>query len=271
MMSSASTPRVPSIGWLLLMSTWLISVVIPGGWTAWLGFLAIGIIARLRRWVVVGVVLGALALLFALPVWGQWQSLLRAVLYLAGILLALAANPSWLRAMWARSQGEQTEAVMSTNRGSQNLSRAQRRQRDRDARQERERKAQQERERAQREHTQATKQRSEPAKERSDADRLAERAGASTADYFAASAASAEPIDVNEASASDLAGLPGLSRTRARRLISQRDKQGGFASLEAFATAAGLTQPHELMRLRKVATCSPPARGPRQFGRRVDY
>lgn len=91
-------------------------------------------------------------------------------------------------------------------------------------------------------------------------------AGAGSAD---ATPSALEPVDVNTADAEALRSLPGVSRARARAAVRARDEQGGFVSVEAFGEAIGL-QPHEIVRLRGVATCSPRPRGERRFGRRVD-
>jgi len=269
-MSNSRAQGVPSIGWLLLMSAWMLSTAIPGAVLGWLGFVIIGIIGKMKHWVIVGVVLGAAALLVALPIWGQWQSMASAIVYLGGMLLALAANPSWLRTMWERSQGttDSAEPVMARTNASSRQATTRQPSTTRSQR----RKTQQKKTpqpKPQPRPQPAASAAAAPAAD-SESAKLAERAGASTAAYFAAPAQKAEPIDVNEADARALAELPGLSRASARQLVRQRDKQGGFTSLEAFATAAAL-QPHQLVRLREMAICSPPARGRRQFGRRVDY
>ena len=99
---------------------------------------------------------------------------------------------------------------------------------------------------------------------------LAAAAGASPTDYLAADDLTPEPVDVNTAPAAELEKLPGMSRSRARRAVKEREAQGGFTSVEDFGEAVGL-QPHEIVRLRKLAACSPRPRGERRFGRRVDY
>ncbi|MGF2947809.1 ComEA family DNA-binding protein [Microbacterium alcoholitolerans] len=276
-MSTARADQ-PTVGWMLLMSTWMISAFIPGSIFAWLGFLIVGIIGRMMRWTVVGVVLGALAIVVALPIWGQWQSLIAALLYIAGMLMALMANPGWLRAMWARRSGDAARPAMTSSRstaaatGTRASRRAKSRSRSQAAKSEA-RKASPTRTEPARDQRAGRAQR--PAPEPTEAEQLARRAGASSAGFFASSGqrdqpSSAEPIDVNTADADALAGLPGITARKARKLVKQRTEQGGFASLDAFATAAGV-QPHELVRLRDAATCSRPARGPRRFGRRVDY
>jgi DNA uptake protein ComE-like DNA-binding protein len=77
-------------------------------------------------------------------------------------------------------------------------------------------------------------------------------------------------VDVNTANQRALAKLSGMDRGSAKAVIAARTRRKGFASLEDFATIAGL-QPHEIARLRGEAFCSPRARAPRTFGRRVDY
>lgn len=260
--AQARDTAVPSVGWMLLHSTWMLATVIPGAALGWLAFLIIGVVGRLPRWIVTGVALGAAALLAALPVWGQWQPLVRAIVYLGGMLLALMANPSWLRARWAKGHpaGSEAAPVMVRSASAQAPTRGSAPARSRSG-----------------SRTRAASDDRGRTPEQGEAEQLAERAGASTATYFAAPTqqasappAATEPIDVNAADAGALAELPGISRSKARSLVSQREKQGGFASLDAFATSAGL-QPHQLVQLRQAAVCSPPPRGRRQFGRRVDY
>jgi len=83
-------------------------------------------------------------------------------------------------------------------------------------------------------------------------------------------AAPAALVDVNTANQRTLAKLTGMDRGLAKAAIADRSKRGGFSSLEDFAGTAGL-QPHELVRLRGEAFCSPRPRSKRSFGRRVDY
>jgi len=54
-------------------------------------------------------------------------------------------------------------------------------------------------------------------------------------------AATMAPIDVNAASASELAQLPGIGPEMAARLIAFRDANGAFASLDELADVAGMT------------------------------
>ncbi|MER5332867.1 helix-hairpin-helix domain-containing protein [Micromonospora sp. NPDC002717] len=66
------------------------------------------------------------------------------------------------------------------------------------------------------------------------------------------------PVDVNAAGHDDLAALPGFDPHRARQVLAERDRRGGFGSLAEFAAAANLA-PHEYARLRDVLVCAPPA------------
>ncbi|MBG6238546.1 DNA uptake protein ComE-like DNA-binding protein [Mycetocola sp. CAN_C7] len=61
-----------------------------------------------------------------------------------------------------------------------------------------------------------------------------------------------------------------MDRRLAKAVVAERTKRGGFSSLEDFATTAGM-QPHEIVRLRDEAFCSPRPRAARSFGRRLDY
>ena len=74
---------------------------------------------------------------------------------------------------------------------------------------------------------------------------------------------------MNTASQRELSRLSGMDRRKAKALIAERTKRGGFASLEDYGTAAGL-QPHEIVRLGDEAFCSPRPRASRSFGRRLD-
>jgi DNA uptake protein ComE-like DNA-binding protein len=60
-----------------------------------------------------------------------------------------------------------------------------------------------------------------------------------------------------------------MTRQRAKAVVRERDRLGGFRSIDQFATVASL-QPHELVRLTPVLECSPRPRAPRTFGRRVE-
>ena len=109
-----------------------------------------------------------------------------------------------------------------------------------------------------------------------------------TADYYAPRPQAATPaqppaqapapavarVDVNSAGPVELAGLPGLTVDRARRVVAARDARNGFGSIEEFAEAAGLA-PHEHARLRPSLMCTPRATPRRPdgpgSGRVVDF
>ena len=284
MSTARATPAndVPSIGWMLGMSSWMLLTLVPGPMFAWLGFGIIGVVSRSRRLIILGVVWGAVAILVNLELWGQAQPIVRAVAYLAGMVCALAVNPGWLRTMWQRrveKSGMGVGAARAAATGTATASGGNRASR----------RAAAKRKRAsasQRPSTRTTAAAAaETVAEKPAADEAAELAasvGASADDLLdapetrtapaapAEPAEPAEPVDVNTATAHELEGLPGVSRSRARKAVTAREEQGGFSSLEDFGETLGL-QPHEIVRLRKVAVCSPRPRGERRFGRRVDF
>ena len=66
------------------------------------------------------------------------------------------------------------------------------------------------------------------------------------------------PVEVNTVGLHVLAALPGFDPQRARQVLAERDRRGGFGSLSEFVAAAGLA-PHEYARLRDRLVCAPPA------------
>lgn len=295
MSAATATHTRPSIGWLLGMSSWMLLTLIPGAATTWLAFGIVGVISRRVRVIVLGVVFAGAAIVASLNIWGPWRSVAIACVYLAGMIVALAVNPGWLRSMWERraARGSATAARSRGAAGRGSSSRqgsasgagrkpsrsaaAEKRAaatREADARADRDRDA-----------ADARAGRDHDAADAGDtgvdeAASLAAQVGARTDDLIAPSDAAGagsadatpsalEPVDVNTADAEALRSLPGVSRARARAAVRARDEQGGFVSVEAFGEAIGL-QPHEIVRLRGVATCSPRPRGERRFGRRVD-
>jgi len=249
--------QVPGFGWLLGMSAWLVLTLFGPGF-AWIGFLAIGLISRRVAALVTGILIVIVSITLGIEVWGPLDDLVNSVAHLAGIVVALALNPGWLRTMWERrSRGqslrgsdaagaEQSGARAPRPAGSSRSSRSSR---------------------SKRSASRGARERDEKAAE-SEATRIAADLGAGSSDLLA-SETPAEPVDVQTATAEELQDLPGMNRTRARRVVKERTKQNGFSSLEDFGEAAGL-QPHEIVRLRATATCSPRPRGERRFGRRVD-
>ena len=109
----------PSIAWMLGMSSWMLLTVVPGPIVTWLGFSIIGVASRSRRLLILAVVWGAAAILVSLEIWGQWQPLVRGIVYLSGMLVALMVNPGWLRTMWQRrlDRADQAGDASSRTRG----------------------------------------------------------------------------------------------------------------------------------------------------------
>ncbi|WP_106815761.1 ComEA family DNA-binding protein [Microbacterium timonense] len=285
--SKAAATDAPSIGWMLGMSSWMLLTVVPGPTLTWLGFSIIGVASRSRRLIILGVVWGAAAILASLELWGQWQPLVRAIVYLAGMLVALMVNPGWLRAMWQRRTergGGTTTASRTrettwhraaattsatTTKAPSRPSRSARRKAAAAARAAEAKRARGATAAAGKTKTTDAAAPSSSKSPTGEAAELASAVGYSTDDLLAADL-TPEPIDVNTAGASELEKLPGMTRSRARRAVKEREAQGGFTSVEDFGESVGL-QPHEIVRLRRLATCSPRPRGARRFGRRVDY
>ena len=185
---------------------------------------------------------------------GAWGVIARGVLCVIGIVHALVVNRRWLALMWGRREARAAEEA-----------RKQARQRSR-------RKGRGGSGASGRPEQAAAERGASPSPARAaaavpaGATGLLDQPGTRRSDYLADAALA---VDVNTASAAELARLPGLDQSRARRLVKERNRRGGFVSLDAFAAAAEL-QPHQLVRLREAATCSPPPRKPRTFGRRLD-
>lgn len=288
-MSTARTTGAtdtPSLGWLLGMSSWMLLTVVPGPMLAWLGFSIVGGVSRSRRVIGVGIAAAAMAVLANLPLWGTWQPIVATAVYLAGMLVALMVNPGWLRTMWERRtdagasrtrdatwhrRATTTPADRRPGQRSPSTKRSKTRaQRKAEARADAAAKAASTNPEARTEKSAEATSSAASSGSGDEARQLAAAAGASTHRYLATEPEPAEPVDVNTAAADELMTLPGVTRARARRAVKQREERGGFTSLEQFGEIIGL-QPHEIVRLRRTATCSPRPRGERRFGRRVDY
>ncbi|MBX0299188.1 helix-hairpin-helix domain-containing protein [Cryobacterium sp. 1639] len=272
--SATANASVPSIAWRLGASSWLLLLVFgPGGGVAWVAFGILSLIGRRLSWGIASGVYGLAAIIVRIPeepVGGIAQG----SLYLVALLHGLIINHRWLLLLWGRHENGLT--LIGTPRGSKPRARAATPRRRKTA-------IPKEAEAllggdgtAKSDYVDESAP--EPAPQRrglSRAQRRAQAAAEARADTRAAAARSepatpAELIDVNTANQRTLARLTGLDRARAKAAIAERTSRGGFASLEAFASSAGL-QPHELVRLRAEAYCSPRPRADRSFGRRVDY
>jgi hypothetical protein len=78
------------------------------------------------------------------------------------------------------------------------------------------------------------------------------------------------PVDVNTATAEQLAALPGFDADRANRVVAARQARRGFASVAEFVAAAGLA-PHEYAPLRHLLVCPPSAHPETPGGRVLDF
>jgi DNA uptake protein ComE-like DNA-binding protein len=239
--TSSGRTAAPGWGWLVGVSSWLLLVFFGPGF-AWIGFLIVGTVSQRVPAIVAGIVSGVLGVTIGIEVWGGATDIVNAVVHLAGIVVALALNPGWLRTMWERRVRRRMPGATAT--GARTAAAASARP--------------------------ATSRRrgSRPAQPSRETERLAASVGATSADLLQTSEP-VEPVDVQTAAAPELEELPGMNRTKARRAVKARAKKGGFVSVEDFGEAAGL-QPHQIVRLRTAATCSPRPRGERRFGRRVD-
>ncbi|PSL36518.1 helix-hairpin-helix protein [Labedella gwakjiensis] len=256
-------PDGPSFRWLVLTSLWLVFVLMPNGVTTWLGFAIIGFAVLRPLWI------GAAVAYFVATVaiettdaLGVWSVVLGGVLWVVGIAHGISANRLWQTTLWSRMErgvrllGRGTPrrrpAGVSAGRSSRSLP------------------------------PEAVGLLDASGTDRSDYLADASPAPARPASSRPASsrrrtssrgaregALPATPVDVNTATQRDLQSLPGFTRQRAKAAIRERERLGGFSSVEQFGAVAGL-QPHEVVRLGPALECSPKPRRPRSFGRRVD-
>ncbi len=244
---------------LLVVSLWLVPVFGGPAWS-WLGFGAAAVMSANPRlwWPGIGyTLLGFISIVIEDEFSGDGVALVvRTLAWAACVVHGLVVYPGVLRRIAAGGLG----AGRTTNgtRGRRGVQTGRRSRGDRDA--------------------QATRHRREPAaRERprpdpvpEEARGLASEAASARSSLVADAPAPARPtVDVNTASRRELARLPGMDRRTAAVALAERERRGGFASLDDFARAAGL-QPHEAVRLRAHAFCSPRPRPKRTFARRVD-
>lgn len=71
-----------------------------------------------------------------------------------------------------------------------------------------------------------------------------------------------EPLDLNHAALGDLLLLPGVGPKLAARILEERERRAGFASLEQLAEVKGVG-PKKLAQLRALVTVTDPAAKPR--------
>jgi hypothetical protein len=272
----------PSLLWRFVASLWLVFLLFPAGTLAWLGFGIVALVAQRRSWgfVAGGYAVAAIIVQLPMDVVGE---IAQGTLYLVALAHGLILNQPWLLLLWGRRENELTvfgQPVRATGKAAASRQRS----------------------------APVPKVAEEllgsggtsrsdyvadaapaPAPRRRRLTR-AERRAQTTARTIDASASAlpvttssvappspatpsstaAELIDVNTANQRTLAQLTGIDRGLAKTLLADRTKRGGFGSLEDFAASAGL-QPHQIVRLRDEAFCSPRPRAARSFGRRVDY
>ncbi|RUQ99079.1 ComEA family DNA-binding protein [Labedella endophytica] len=256
-------PDGPSARWLLLTSIWLVFVLLPNGVTTWLGFAFIGFAMLRPVWIAASVAyFVATVMIETTEALGAWSVVLGGVLWVVGIAHGIAANRTWQTTLWSRME----RGLSPLGRGRPSRSRR-------------------------------TASRRSGRDVPDEAVGLLDAAGTDGSDYLAetpsggrtsASGRSSRasrgrtpapntrqkalpttPVDVNTATQKALQALPGFTRQRAKAVLAERERLGGFSSVEQFSAVASL-QPHELTRLLPVLECSPRPRRARSFGRRVD-
>ena len=277
--------QVPSAGWIVGTSCWLIPVFFTGGGFSWLGFLIIGLMLLRPTWLVAAGVYGVWAIASITIADEQARIVTSALLTSTAIIHGLIANRRLLLTIWGRlERGEQwwgRGGPTPTPRRAP-VRRA------------------------------ATRPRGGPVEVPREAEELLSAIGTSREDYLAgpapagaplppprgrrrsgspptraaaraaaeaeaaaARAAQPEPasptstatVDVNTATVDEFRTLDGFTKKRAEAAVAARAKRSRFASVQEFADDLAL-QPHELARLRDRLTCSRPR--PSSFGRRVD-
>jgi hypothetical protein len=260
----ASAPATgPSVRWLLIASSWLLLVLLPNGVMAWMAFGIVAVIGRRRTWGVAAVIYAVASIVFD-QVANPMGDILQGTLYLVILVHALIVNPAWLTLLWARR--EHGLALWGTPPRKKPAPAGPR-------------------QRAEAIPKEAEKllagtgtARSDyladaPAdapRKRSSRSRRSNATSAASPPRVPATAEPTELVDVNTAGQRELSRLTGIDRTMAKALVADRTKRGGYATLEDFGTAANL-KPHEIVRLRAEAFCSPRPRADRSFGRRVDF
>jgi DNA uptake protein ComE-like DNA-binding protein len=267
MSTSLQAAAGPSLLWRFLASTWLLLLLAPAGALAWLGFGILAVVGRRRSWMISAVLYAVAALALQLRVTTVVE-ILQGTLYLVALGHGLLVNQRWLLLLWSRNENDLT--VFGTRVRAKAPKAAAARQRQAAVPKE------------------AEKLLGGTGTSRSDyvadeapapttrrrrftrAQRQAQTVDRTAATPPAAAAPAVELVDVNTANQRALARLTGIDRALAKTLVTDRTKRGGFGSLEDFAATAGL-QPHQIVRLRDEAFCSPRPRSARSFGRRVDY
>ena len=274
----------PSLPWRLVASSWLLLLLVGGGGLAWLGFAILATIGKRRSWWIISAVYAVVAFVAWLPE-GEGGRIIQGTVYLVAILHGLIVNQTWLLLLWGRRENGFTVF------GNKTQQKAPVGPRQRSAALPEEAEKLLAGEGTDRADYLAAAPAARPKRQtraqRRAAARAAEAAPTTTgnapttssrAQAVRPSAAAPAPepeneadlVDVNTASQRALAKLPGMDRGLAKAAVAERTRRGGFTTLEDFASTAHL-KPHEIVRLREAAFCSPRPRAARSFGRRVDF
>lgn len=94
----------PSIGWMLLLSLWLLPVLAGFGYVTWLGFAVIGVVAVRLHWLIAAGAYAVIALVIPIVPIDAVQTVGMPALWVVGIIHALSVNPNWLRTAWSRRE-----------------------------------------------------------------------------------------------------------------------------------------------------------------------
>jgi hypothetical protein len=266
--------QVPTVGWIVGTSCWLIPVLFTGGGFAWLGFLIIGLMLLRPTWLIAAGVYGVWAIAAITIADDQARLIAGALLTSVAIIHGLIANRRLLLTIWGRlERGEQWWGRGSPTPATPRRAPTRRA---------------------------AIRPRGGAVEVPREAEELLSAAGTSRSDYLAdpdpveaplppprgrrrpgtrpvaapepVAEVAAEPestatVDVNTATVDEFRTLTGFTKKRAETAVAARAARTRFASVQEFADDLAL-QPHELARLRDRLTCSRPR--PSSYGRRVD-
>ena len=78
-----------------------------------------------------------------------------------------------------------------------------------------------------------------------------------------AAAAAATPVNLNTATAAQIAGLPGVGPKAAQRIVEYRQKNGGFKKIEELMNVKGIGE-KSFLKLKPLITVTEKAPAPRQ-------
>ncbi|MBD3751639.1 MAG: hypothetical protein IE935_04170, partial [Micrococcales bacterium] len=102
--AAARISAAPSIGWLLLMSLWLLPILGGFGRFTWLGFAVIGALSVRTSWIVTSAIYALAAAAIPFLPWSEALTWGYPAVWIVGIIHALIVSPSWLNEAWRRRQ-----------------------------------------------------------------------------------------------------------------------------------------------------------------------